>query len=661
MEAQLKSNAPDGSALWAAINAFQVTRGEIKTRIHRPIRNLSVGSLADAGLETMPTDVDIIFNIPFLGVGGLGTEDSDLGVEANVFYQRDAVKGLWNRMVDLQAGAPASLVVKGPPGTGKSTAIWRKVLSMAASEERGKCNILWLKLNRKFASEKVVYFQGKNFCTDFDLILEDVPAFLSTEGVPLDLVVVDGLGNGGSSDTLFNEVRYWVNYESTHAIFSSSVKVEELRPHENRNVTYHTFHSWQLEEFEGAMIQNNSPTLLCEQCSELFYEDHLHGEPIPGGGYSCDDPVTLDADELAAMEASLEAESEEAGADDDAIMEDETEKEERPAKRAKTITPREILDIVKNRYEYSGGSARWMFNYTRITIDSKLDEYCQSSSNREAILKGDIGPTSSSSTNYFFGSSEKSNGKPEYFLVSKRAIEILGEQCKGSSYRVLYDFASRLENPSFVGWVVESDFFFQVDQARKTGTELSIKFISDTCDSLRPVGIEEWQHAKNAKLRLTEEASQKVKVKKRAVQNIKNIARDFVPKKVGESIAGKPNAWNQGGYDAFFVENAGTSEDHRPHIHLRFGQVTKGISHDLKAHFMHSVVLFFEKAGYVIDSVEIAFILTEHNSRSFQLSTVVGEHFLADYKRFGLATKWDVVDEHSIAKYELELSHARTL
>lgn len=99
-------------------------------------------------------------------------------------------------------------------------------------------------------------------------------------------------------------------------------------------------------------------------------------------------------------------------------------------------------------------------------MERLLRKYANSAPNRKSILDQTIGPTSNAATNYFFGSSRKENGETEYFLVSQRAVEILGEH--SSVYPVLYDFAKKLENPSFLGWIVEADFFSQVDKSVKT-------------------------------------------------------------------------------------------------------------------------------------------------------------------------------------------------
>ena len=64
---------------------------------------------------------------------------------------------------------------------------------------------------------------------------------------------------------------------------------------------------------------------------------------------------------------------------------------------------------------------------------------------------------------------------------------------------------------------------------------------------------------------------------------------------------------------------------------LQFGQVTKSTTHSLKLKYFAEVVRFLSAAGYVIDSVEIAFIVTKRNISNFRVlsSKVSGSGLLS--------------------------------
>lgn len=64
--------------------------------------------------------------------------------------------------------------------------------------------------------------------------------------------------------------------------------------------------------------------------------------------------------------------------------------------------------------------------------------------------------------------------------LCQEAVRIQAESANRTTFEELYTFADQLENPAFVGWIVEADFFFQLDTA--------IKQIISSC--LIPIGRE---------------------------------------------------------------------------------------------------------------------------------------------------------------------------
>ena len=215
-----------------------------------------------------------------------------------------------------------------------------------------------------------------------------------------------------------------------------------------------------------------------------------------------------------------------------------------------------------------------------------------------------------------------------------------------------------------MGWVVEADFFFQVERAQKNPSEPFEPVRLTSVENLpqNPKAIRQWQHTKNKHLAEKALHGKTKSIRKEALKNIHRIVRNLVPKEPSEAIAGKPTAWNQGGYDAFFVQYVGGRAGEDPawvqgHIHLRFVQVTKGNSHDLKLSYFNSVVVCFSLAGYEVDSVEIGFMLTKFNVQNFKCGGIIGESLLKETIIFGSSDeKWVKVTEEKIARYELRLS-----
>lgn len=679
--------------------------------------------------------------IPLLGTAGLKTSKSKAHVGNRLlFYKRDEVVKIWN-LIDKALASDQDfkcLYVKGQPGTGKSTAIWWKTLSILGEEGTPK-NILWVSLRRNGEPKASVYFRGTNYY-ELQLKTKQIATFLAE--VPVELAVIDGAG-ATTKDLQADVIDWMTKKPERHAVFSSSSKVEEEREHQNDEITFEEVHSWKLEEFFEAFVRGEEPTEIYHRCSSMLYEEFglstseteeeetdsgvklsleeckndagkwgalaemdttqesATAAPVPADtnapAPAPEDSYEAKPSAFAAAEPPPEEEDQKASgqsfvkrqlppsvaqggktSDEDMDIEEENEDDEVEEKddkkdsddnedsnkRQKMLSKDEIFEAVRGRYKYSGGSARWMFNYSREQMDGLLDKHCQASSNRAAIADGRIGPTSEASTNYFFGSTLKEDGTTQYFLVSQRAVEKLFEHGETKAFEGLYRFAYQLQNPSFVGWVVEADFFYQVERAKNHTAPFHPQPLDGYQQKLpeRPLGTRVWQHTKNKNLAGKAIKDKKMKVRKEAVQKLNRIVQNMVPGAVGAAYLCKPSAWNQGGYDAFFVQFAGsrTSAEHvqvRGHIHLRFIQVTKGKSHDLKLDYYISVIQCFHVAGYEVDSVEIVFILTEDNVSDFTLGDVHGPDLLKDCVVYGSENvKFGRVDWGKIAKYLLTLS-----
>jgi hypothetical protein len=229
---------------------------------------------------------------------------------------------------------------------------------------------------------------------------------------------------------------------------------------------------------------------------------------------------------------------------------------------------------------------------------------------------------------------------------------VLAEKTSGEAFKALYHFAEKLANPLFYGWIVEVDFFSQVDMARLLSTAFTPFFGTPAkCHSFRPEAILPFEHTKNKNYVLTLDSTKiKQQTRTQIEQHVSDIASKMVTTSPGHLVVGKPTAWNQGGYDAFFVEFKESMV-----IHLRFAQITMGESHSLKGEYFEMVVGFFETAGYTVESVEIAFFLTTCNSGSFTLTDIKGVAFLEHYLVFNSTQPWVATEDGvqaCVAKYE---------
>ncbi|KAG7359063.1 hypothetical protein IV203_015652 [Nitzschia inconspicua] len=94
---------------------------------------------------------------------------------------------------------------------------------------------------------------------------------------------------------------------------------------------------------------------------------------------------------------------------------------------------------------------------------------------------------------------------------------------------------------------------------------------------------------------------------------------NLVPTTKDELVACKSAAWNQGGYDVVQIEKDDTKANS---FHLRFGQVTKSKRHALKLKYFMEFAAFLEFSLLEISSIEIGFILPEHDLENFKLTHV---------------------------------------
>lgn len=371
---------PEKRAADAIVNALKVfdhrcSMNPILATTRTPLASLSRDNVKLLGrdLRELPSEAKFVL-VPLTNLAALGVVDADITErDSPDFYQRSEVTELWAEIDSLPY--EKVLFVRGQPGTGKSTAISRKVLSMAAKEEAGRSNILWVSINRNGDFQSAVYFQGRSYYK-FRMHTGELAVFLHAPSVPLDTVVVDGVTSAGAT-RIQSDVTNWVVHTDTNkyarAILSSSTKVEELRSHQNSTVRYLTIHSWKLEEFYEAFVQSGKPTKIYDNCSTLFYEEY-----------------GIEATDCKQESESLSAELSDSEKTIDSNI------------RLKQITTHDIFDAVGSRYQYSGGSARWMFNYSRVRIDRLLKDFCNNTQNCDDVLNGKIGPTSKAATNYFF-------------------------------------------------------------------------------------------------------------------------------------------------------------------------------------------------------------------------------------------------------------------
>jgi len=84
----------------------------------------------------------------------------------------------------------------------------------------------------------------------------------------------------------------------------------------------------------------------------------------------------------------------------------------------------------------------------------------------------------------------------------------------------------------------------------------------------------------------------------------------------------KPLKWNQGGYDAVYV-----NKDQKV---VRFVQVTRGLTHSLKLHYFYSLLFNFARY-FETRKLEIYLLIPEQRVDAFKIGAVTGKGLLHEF------------------------------
>jgi hypothetical protein len=275
----------------------------------------------------------------------------------------------------------------------------------------------------------------------------------------------------------------------------------------------------------------------------------------------------------------------------------------------------QVSDIVKvkalldAKLFFSGGSARYTFSCTTEKVKLSISKAVDSEQDVTKLLSGIVGATSSYSThrlaNCFPHPIPSVGMSCICTVVSRFAAERLAMKAGPEAIEVLANALQHDMNPSMEGWIFEMLFFSRLRHgAVHIKSEDGINLI--------------WPKA----------------------EKIHVLEKQTLDKFEGEKIWLKPQRWNQGGYDAVFVDKSGPS--------VRFVRVTSGKKHSFKVRFFRNLLNQFElKAG----KVEIFFVVPLINVEGFGISEVSGEGMLAAFSTSeGDEIKWTKSQESKLIR-----------
>ena len=247
------------------------------------------------------------------------------------------------------------------------------------------------------------------------------------------------------------------------------------------------------------------------------------------------------------------------------------------------------LELVNSKFYFAGGSPRFMFDYKTSTVIDCLNQSVQCVQDIIWYLRGTIGDPSDQVINRLFNRYSDDYGKKEQSIVSRYAAFKVAPKMGPE----LIASHANYRNPSMDGWLLEMLFFARL---AKDGV------------TLQKVDKEKMEWKQSSVL----------------VVDIKEGKITKFPE--NEGIWLKPKQWNQGGYDAIYIDKHNGL--------VRFVQITNDETRSLKiecfAGFLDT--LRDSKVSFEIKTLEIVFIVELTKLEKFSISTITGQGLLKSFE-----------------------------
>ena len=477
--------------------------------------------------------------------------------------------------------------IDGLPGTGKSTTLlWS--LQRPKHQQR---KVIWIHYGReKMVTAMAIKEGGSRTLTEVVTTPMSMEEF-SPYYINADVLVIDGVNDDIYLSCKKELVKFWRagdNAKNKCAFISMSSKIKRELTHERRMLAkkqesgagtaeeYFTMHSWILDEYMSAFLSNGQKTRVFVENSAIF--DQEWDIEVDGAQQSGTKRIRDGRKKMSSVE-----------------------------------------EVINQKFAYAGGSARWMLQMSTDKIEEEIDDWIQQSKDKMKLLSFSLGPKSSQAKTHLYSSFRSPTGVTKYAMVSERATQLIVDECGTNGIRALYQHALSLQNPSFLGWVVEADLFNRAKSGSLLLKDKHDQSITITCQRGAPI---EFDYGYLLQLR-----------KENDVDELNEEVKKLVPGK-GSVRTCKPKAWNQGGFDVVFVEVDSSDETK---IQVRFGQVTKSPTHSLNLKYFAEFLQFFASTIYEVVSVEIAFVVPLGKLSSFSISSskVNETGRLSLYTRYG--------------------------
>ena len=247
-------------------------------------------------------------------------------------------------------------------------------------------------------------------------------------------------------------------------------------------------------------------------------------------------------------------------------------------------------ELVLSKHYFAGSSARWMFNFSTKKVIEFTKNSVKEVDDIMLYIKGTVGQQSNNVVNRLLSTFLDSDGE-KISIVSRFAGVELAIKAGPELISQLSQVTKLDGNPSMDGWLLEMWFFASL---RSGGVKLLDK--NGTVQQTWP---------------------------QYSVRNLDMTSFPSLPKNDG--VWFKPNKWNQGGFDAIYMNKS---------IGLvRFVQITGGDTHSFKIEYFYSFLFALSQSpqSFEITCLEIFFVVDLKKSETFTLAEPSGVGLLQTF------------------------------
>ena len=258
-------------------------------------------------------------------------------------------------------------------------------------------------------------------------------------------------------------------------------------------------------------------------------------------------------------------------------------------------------DLIESKFHFAGGSSRYMFDMSTEDVIRDIAYYVDRCEDLYPYLSGMLGSSSSIAVNHLL--STYPSVRPHqrrHVPISAYAAALIAEKLGPNLVSQLRKTLESERNSELDGHLFEMWFFAKLKASR---THIMRK----------------WAQSRNIFTRWCDtiwECSTLIDF---------DPEKDVPPISLTEGTWLRPTKWNQGGFDAVFIE---------PHKSaVTFAQVIRANEHSFKSHFFKSLLVTIKVVwGIDIKFLDIYFVISKATAQTFQIKQPSEIGLFEDYK-----------------------------